>query len=781
MQSRKLLTFLPLGLVLAGLIVLPLALGLTSCNRDPRAQAQDLVEKGNKFFNKGKYREASIMYKRAYTKDLRFGEAYYRLALTDLKLGNYGEASRMLRRTVDLQPNNVDAISKLANIYLLASTGDAAHAVELQKEVTELSAKLIQLDPTSYEGHRIQAEMLLLHRQFPEAVKEFEIANRTKPYQPDLVLTYFQALVQNNQFPDAEKLARDLIAREKAYAPMYDVLYLQYMRLKRFDDAEQVLKLKSDNNPQRANYLMQLAIHYYLTNRRPEMDATIQRATDEKKYPEGHLLAGDFFFFRAREYDHAEQQYEAAEKAFPKDKAVYQKRLVELYATLGKKQEANQLLATVLKENPKDNDALAMRAALMLTTGDKDQINQAALEFQSLIAKHPQNHLLQFNLARALIAKGDIEGARLHLEEAVKLRRDFIAAREMLAQIYIAKNDPGKALKASEEIIALDRMNLQAHLIRSTSLLATGNRDEARKELDFIGKAYPQNAQARYQVGVLALQDKDFKRAERVFGDLYKANPADRRGLVGVTETMIAEGHMDQAIKETEKAIEREPERRDLKLFAANDYKRANRFDDAIKIYQTLLEKEPKNADLLFKVAETQRLKGDQNAAMDNFRKCSQAAPSDVLCLIELGMILSATGRDDQAKPVYEQILKIQPDNPLALNNLAYMKAQEGVDLDQALNMAQRAVQKEPKSFELADTLGWIYIKKNLSQNAIQIYRELTQKAPDNPTFHFHYGMALIQQGDRPTARKEFETALKDKPSKAEEDKLHEQLQKLGE
>ena len=60
-----------------------------------------------------------------------------------------------------------------------------------------------------------------------------------------------------------------------------------------------------------------------------------------------------------------------------------------------------------------------------------------------------------------------------------------------------------------------------------------GDRTRRAKSLDFITKAYPQNPEARYQVGYLALQDKDYKRAEQVFGDLYKANPEDWRGLVG--------------------------------------------------------------------------------------------------------------------------------------------------------------------------------------------------------------------------------------------------------
>jgi tetratricopeptide (TPR) repeat protein len=767
MQRRKLL------------LILPVLVFLASCSRDPRAQAQHIVEQGNKFFDKGLYKEAALMYRRAYQKDLRFGEAYYRVALVDYKLGNYSEALHMLRRAVELQPNNIDAITKLADLYLLASTQDRTHAAEAMKESKDLVDRLLKMDARSYDAHRILGEMALLARKPQDAVQEFSLANQVKPYQPELVLTYFQALVQNDQFADAEKLANEMIGKEKSYAPIYDVLFLQYMKLKRVDDAERILKLKCDNNPQHANYLMQLASHYYLLNRRSDMDAVINRVVDEKKFPEGRLLAGDFFFFRAREYDHAQIQYEAAIKAFPKDKAIYQKRMVELQATVGKKQEANQLIAAILKDNPKDNDAIAMRAALMLTTGDRQQINLAATDLQALVSKNPQNHLLQFNLARALIAKGDIEGARLHLEEAVKIRTDFIAAREILSRIYLAKNDPSKALKAAEEIIAFDRNNLQAHLTRSSALLALNDRDKARDELDFIGKVYPQNPEARYQVGFLAFQDKDYKKAEQVFGDLYKANPGDQRGLVGVTETMVAEGRLPDAIKESEKAMLREPERRDLKLFLANLLKRAERYDEAINLYQGLLNKEPKNPDLLFKTGETLRLKGDLNAAMDNFRKCSQAAPSDTMCLMLLAMILQGTGRDDQSKPIYEQILKVDPDHAIALNNLAYIKAQEGVDLDQALTMAQRAVQRAPAALDLSDTLGWIYIKKNLSENAATIFKDLVQKDPNNSTFHYHYGMALAQKGDKVSARKEFDAALHHSPSKDEEQKIHEQLQKM--
>src|SRR6266481_4659310 len=103
------------------LLLLLFVILAASCSRDPKVQAQRYLQNGNKFFDKGKFKEASIMYRRALQKDLRFGEAYYRLALADLKLASYGDAARALRRSVELQPNNADAASKLADIFLVAA------------------------------------------------------------------------------------------------------------------------------------------------------------------------------------------------------------------------------------------------------------------------------------------------------------------------------------------------------------------------------------------------------------------------------------------------------------------------------------------------------------------------------------------------------------------------------------------------------------------------------------------------------------------------------------
>jgi tetratricopeptide (TPR) repeat protein len=755
-----------------------LLLALASCSTDPKVQAQRYVDNGNKFFAKSKYKEAAIMYKKALTKDQRFGEAYYRLGLTNLKMGALGDAVGSFRRAVELQKDNPDAKVQLANIYVFASTQDTQHAPQHLEEASGLVDSILEQDPNSFDGLRLSGQIALLKKDTKTAVEQLQHANQLKPNQAGVVLVYFEALVRDNQKAVAEKLIRDFIGQEKTNGTAYDRLYLHYMVDKRPDEAEQVLKLKAENNPKSANYLLQLAAHYVIVNRRPDMEAVMQKLTDEKQFPGGHLLAGDFYFFRLRQSELAKQQYEAGMAAAPKDKTTYQKRLVELYATTGSNTQANQLAEALLKENPKDTDVIAMHAALLLTSGKPEQVNQAAIDLQSLVAKNPNNHLIRYNYARALLAKGQLEPARLQLDDALKTRPDFVAARELLARVYLFKQDASKALQTADEILQLDRNNLTGHLTRSAALLALKQVDKARAELDLVTRLYPQNPDARYQVGVLALRDKDYKKAEQLFETLYRENK-DSRGLMGVTETLAAQNRMGDAIKEMDKAVAAEPDRVALKLGRANLYVRAQRFDEAVATFKGLLEKEPNSADLLYRLAETYRRKGDINLAAETFRKSSQAAPNNTLPLVQLGYILETIGPVDQAKAVYERILKIEPNNAVALNNLAYRKAEEGLDLDEALRMAQHARQIQPNATAMADTLGWIYIKKNLSADAERIFKDLVEKDPGNSTFHYHYGLALKQKGDKFSARREFEAALKSKPSKDEAGKIQDELTRL--
>jgi Flp pilus assembly protein TadD len=108
--------------------------------------------------------------------------------------------------------------------------------------------------------------------------------------------------------------------------------------------------------------------------------------------------------------------------------------------------------------------------------------------------------------------------------------------------------------------------------------------------------------------------------------------------------------------------------------------------------------------------------------------------------------------------------------------------ADSGENLDQALAYAQRGMQRavEPGlKTSLSDTLGWIYVKKNMNDNAVQTFENLVRSNPANATFRYHLGTAYYQKGDKRQARVELEAALANKPSAADAPKIRQLLAAL--
>jgi tetratricopeptide (TPR) repeat protein len=135
----------------------------------------------------------------------------------------------------------------------------------------------------------------------------------------------------------------------------------------------------------------------------------------------------------------------------------------------------------------------------------------------------------------------------------------------------------------------------------------------------------------------------------------------------------------------------------------------------------------------------------------------------------------------NNAKSMYQKALEIQPDNPLASNNLAYVMLQQGGNVDVALAMAQTARRGMPDSSNAADTLGWAYFQKGVYQSAIDMFQEslrLNEKrgAADDPTVHYHLGLAYQKVNQPAQARQQLERALKINPNNSDAKKALSEL-----
>lgn len=760
-------------------LFVPIVMFIASCAGDPNKVKVAYVERGNEYFKNGKYKEASIMYKSALKKDLKYGEAYYRLGLSELRLGRYPDAVRSLRRAVELQPDNIDAASQLADMYLALFIRDPKRGKEWAKELEQISNVVLKQDPKSFLGLRIKGTLTLAEQNIPEALKYFEAANAVKPLSQQVIIPLLQCLGVSNRFPEAEKMAYEMIAKEKSFAATYDWLYLQYLGRKDPASAEKIYRTKMENNPQQAFFVLQLAGHHFLTQNRAEMEKDLQRIlADPKSFPLGLAQVGDFYI-RIRDVDSAVKYYEQGAKQDSQNKHLYQKRIAETLVMRGRRNEALDIVSQIVKEKPDDYEAAALRASLWLQDGSKEKVQTAISELNSSILRQPENVVLRYNLGRAYVAKGDIDQARIQFQEAIKYRPDYTPARIAIAQLHLAKNEFSKSMQAADDILNYDGSNMVAKMIRTSSRMGLGDLPTARAELLQVLAVSPDYPDALFQMGVLNFQEKRYEDSIANFDRMIKVAPTDPRGLIGKTETLAGLKKFDDAIRLLQEDLQKNPERSFYRLALANVSVRGEKYDLAISEYRKLMEKNPKNFDVQIRMAEALRLKGDLASSVTEFQKAKDLNPNDPVAYVRLAMLYEGNNRHADAKPLYEQVLKLEPDNAIALNNLAFNLAEYGGDLDQALSMAQRAKAKFPHQLDIADTMGWIYIKKNLSDNAINILKELVQKDQKNPIYRYHLAVALAQKGDKAAAKREAETALKSSPSKEDEERIRQLLGRI--
>ncbi|MEN6602677.1 MAG: tetratricopeptide repeat protein [Bryobacteraceae bacterium] len=760
------------------LLILALMLVGISCNRDPKIVSRKYVENGNKYFDTAKYKEASIMYRNALKKDPRNGDAYYRLGRCDLRMGQPGLAARSLRRAIELLPDNLDASLTLADLYLAAAAAEPRNAKTLMPELEELAAKLGKRD--KFHGYRVSGLILLQKGQTKEAVEKLEEANKLKPLEPSVGVFLMRALAMEKRMGEAETLAKQLIEKHKNISPAYNFLYVLYVSTNRMNDAEAILKLHSANNPRDEAAWLQLAQFYMATRRGAEMRSALDKLTSNPQaFPNAHQSVGDFYF-RNRDFATALAYYDGGRKTNPSQSAAYDKRIAEAYIAQGKVEDALKLLEGVIKRDSKDNDAIAMRGSLLLRSGKTEQIQSAVNDLQGVVRSSPRNFVARYDLGRAHLAKGEVEKARMAFEEAIKQRGDYLPPRIALAQLYLRGGENAKAIQAADEILAMDQGNLPARLVRAGAL--TGMRDfgRARQAVSETIKLYPNALEAQLQLAVVDMAERNFKAAEGAFLRLYEKNPKDLRSLFGLVECYMAQNKSAQALDLVQKEVSKNPGRDDLALALGNIAARTGRNDVAIRQFEALVAKRPNDAMLHTRLGEIYRRAGRGDLSVGHLRKAIQIAPDQPSPKLLLAMQLDEQGQRPEARQLYEQLLKMQPSNVIALNNLAYIMAESGTELDQALTLAQRAKQAKPEEVNVADTLGWIYIKKNLSDNAIDIYKDLVRREPQRSTFHYHLGMALFQKGDRTQAKQALLTALRNKPAKDEEAKIRELLGKIG-
>jgi Tfp pilus assembly protein PilF len=106
----------------------------------------------------------------------------------------------------------------------------------------------------------------------------------------------------------------------------------------------------------------------------------------------------------------------------------------------------------------------------------------------------------------------------------------------------------------------------------------------------------------------------------------------------------------------------------------------------------------------------------------------------------------------------YETILQQEPQNVVALNNLASLYQQEKDP--RALEVAERAYRLMPDNAAVQDTLGWILVEQGNTARGLPLLQKAASLAPQAAEIRYHLVLGLVKAGEKAKARKELEQLL---------------------
>ncbi|MGB8988936.1 MAG: tetratricopeptide repeat protein [Candidatus Sulfotelmatobacter sp.] len=753
-------------LCLVGFLITAL---FTGCSRDPNVRKQKYVESGDRYFAQGKYREAAIQYANAVQIDSRFAQAHYQLGQTYLKLGDSAHAFQELSRTVELAPDNYRAHIDLANLLVTARNPDGSSNQDYLKQARVHLDLLHEKQPQNPEVFEAWADYYAAQNNVAAALQEMQKAIAIDPHRSESYLNLALLQLRSNQIDQAEASFKKAANLDPKAMNAQLALGGFYQSRNRIPEAEQQFKHAIELAPKDPSPREALVRMYMSEGKKTEAEALLKQAKiDLSNNSEGYRMLGDFYFANG-DLDRATAEYGSLYGDHPRDVQV-KRNYVQLLILKNQLPEATKLNNELLKTNPHDVDALIYRAQIDLRQTDASGAVDA---LQQALSNDPSNAVAHYHLGLAFDMQHNDARAESEWREAVRLRPGLADAQRALAGLEMRRGDMNALSQTAEQIITGAPESPDGYLMRAVAEMNRQKYSDAEQDLTKVMGMSPRSVAPYVQMGNLHGMEKQYSEAIKFYQEALDKDPTSTEALQGIMNVYLLQKQPDQAVAAARTQIAKSPSTGAFYDLMGTVLFQKKDLSGADAAFHKAIELDKNNSDALLKLGQVQAAEGSVDQALALYQQSIKDHPREIAFYILAGEMYESQQDWNNAKTMYQKALEVQPDNPLASNNLAYVMLQQGGNVDVALAMAQTARRGMPDSSNAADTLGWAYFQKGVYKSAIDLFQEsirLNEKrgAADDPTVHYHLALAYQKANQPAQARQQLERVLKLNPNNSD-------------
>ncbi len=651
------------------------------------------------------------------------------------------------------------------------------------KAALEAYEKAVQIDPGAVEVYRALIPLALGLNESDKVLNHAMKAIELTPDDAALLQRIAILMATKDKLPEALKLMERASQSTKLdklsgqyVAIMRDLatLYLISGQIEKGADTYEVI-LDAKTNPEKYHLDFQMKSELekhqrttyeaigqvFLEAKRPDRAIiALERAAKAKKTKPGNVS-----FSLAQAY----MMTERSDKALEHLQTYFDAQLQS------KGKAAYQLLAEILKAQGKSAELISRLEQL----AEKDQHNQT----------------LQFFLARQYVDANKLEDAEARFKKTLETEKS-IDGYIGLTALYRRQNRPAELLQALSQAFAreseLDKAaedlerELQAigadeKLVNGLIEVGTQQSEGDSPKLDFAGSIL---------LAKIAAQNKKYDPAEKFYRLGIKLRRDRAAGLFDELARMLLEARkFAEAVKVIDDALN-EPSLKNNKNSRASFW-----------FLQSQAQEMAGNTDgALTAVTEGRKLAGEDNPlflfqeawihyhaqqfdkAVPLFEKFIEKNPDNRLakqCQFSLSNIYVQKGEIRKGEEILEKVFAKEPDDPSVNNDLGYLYADQGKNLEQARSMIEKALKAEPDNAAYQDSMGWVLFKLGKPAEAIPFLEKAVQTPRgSDATIYDHLGDCQHAVGQKDKAIENWQKALKDaKADKSPDLKLIEKIE----
>ena len=687
---------------------------MTGC-KDADPTGMESLQKAEKHFAAGDYGSAEVEYKNTLRANPREMTALLHLAEIWHARGGPFQAAILFRTARNLDPGNIGARMGMAEFYIAIGDRTAARkeVLEVLKTNPVHRDALVLLAKVSDSAHDVEdAEARLA---FPEA-------------DGDARIWFAKAILamRRGDLDIAEKaLARSIELDGKAPQP-WAFKARWHLARKETAAADECLKTAVALAPVRSPERIAYASFLLAENRRDEAVSLLESATE--KAPDFIAASRLLARLALSENDHA---------------------------------KARKLLQNVSSWDATDFESNVLMAMLHLSEKDGAGRDKAIELLEKLRTSHPPNALVEYYLARARLAEGQVEPAMEALSRALRVEPDMRDAVLLQGGLKLSQRRFDEVFSLMEPYLRNRRGDLEAVLLLSEAYRRTRSPEKAWAALSGVSKEPDQNVRWYLEKALVAKDLGKNEEARSSFEKVEALEPSNTRAAAELVELDSRAGNHAAALERAEKHLKLHPGVAGSFYMRATILAKLSREDEAMKDLNEALRLDPKLVAAHLMVAKMHSAAGRQAEAIQQLEQANAASPGSLPVLLTLVGLYEEAGRKADVRNCYEEILKRNPKYVPALNNLAIILSESTeADLERAYQLAQQAITLNPDEPVISDTLGWILYKRGEFKRAHRYLAEAAARIQGDAMIQFHYGMSSLAMGDEQAARAALRAAI---------------------